>query len=352
MRIEHDIFDLIGGGSKYHSAIVTCFSFDPVFFSNLYLPNLRSAGPRNIIVLVDASNYDSALDGFEKYGNMVPEMKCHLVRMEPTSNGVFHPKMVLLFGKKDAFVAVGSGNLTYSGYLRNDELWGAFQISGESSPNYPILRQAWKYLLELLPKDDAIDRQVSWIRENCPCIDTAEHNTEEYASLDNHTRAYFIGNTKLATIYSQVSDIIGVEAISSIKVISPFYDQNGFLNSMQNRYEPARISLVFDTLSQLLPHHLKENWHPYAWDHSSKRLHGKAFQFESEDKTIITPMTRRVLSWFRTKRRISSRNLKSISRKKSNLLNRTKLATLKETPKVVTNTIFFHAFVMLKVFSS
>lgn len=287
MRIEHDIFDLIGGGSKYHSAIVTCFSFDPVFFSNLYLPNLRSAGPRNIIVLVDASNYDSALDDFEKYGNMVPDMKCHLVRMEPTSNGVFHPKMVLLFGKKDAFIAVGSGNLTYSGYLRNDELWGAFQISGESSPNYPILRQAWKYLLELLPKDDAIDRQVSWIRENCPCIDTAEHNAEEYASLDNHTRAFFIGNTKRATIYSQVSDIIGVEAISSIKVISPFYDQHGFLGSMQNRYEPARISLVFDTLSQLLPHHLKENWHPYAWEHSSKRLHGKAFQFESEDKTIL-----------------------------------------------------------------
>ena len=287
MRIEHDIFDLIGGGSKYHSAIVTCFSFDPVFFSNLYLPNLRSAGPRNIIVLVDASNYDSALDGFEKYGDMVPEMKCHLVRMEPTSNGVFHPKMVLLFGKKDAFVAVGSGNLTYSGYLRNDELWGAFQISGESSPNYPILRQSWKYLLELLPKDDAIDRQITWIRENCPCIETAERSTEEYATIGNHTRAYFTGNSTHGTIYSQVSEIIGEESVSHIKVISPFYDQDGFLSSMQDRYEPGRISLVFDTLSQLLPHHLKGNWHPYAWEHSGKRLHGKAFQFDTEDKTIF-----------------------------------------------------------------
>ena len=287
MRIEHDIFDLIGGGSKYHSAIVTCYSFDPVFFSNLYLPNLRSAGPRNIIVLVDASNYDSALDGFEKYGNMVPDMKCHLVRMEPTSNGVFHPKMVLLFGKKDAFVAVGSGNLTYSGYLRNDELWGAFQISGETSPNYAILRQVWRYLLGMLPKDDAIDRQITWIRENCPCIETAEHNTEEYATIDNHTRAYFIGNSRKGTIYSQVSEIIREEPVSLIKVISPFYDQNGFLNSIQNRYEPTSISLVFDTFSQLLPHNLKENWHPFAWEHSSKRLHGKAYQFETEDKTIL-----------------------------------------------------------------
>ena len=121
MRIEHDIFDLIGGGSKYHSAIVTCYSFDPVFFSNLYLPNLRSAGPRNIIVLVDASNYDSALDGFEKYGNMVPDMKCHLVRMEPTSNGVFHPKM----SSGELSRLVGKHRPTMQSYGRyGDTFWG------------------------------------------------------------------------------------------------------------------------------------------------------------------------------------------------------------------------------------
>ena len=140
MRIEHDIFDLIGNGGKYHSAILTCFSFDPVFFSSLYLPNLRAAGVKNIMVLVDASNYDEALEGYSGYGALVQDMKCHVVRMSPTSNGVFHPKVVLLLGKKDAFLAVGSGNLTYSGFLRNDEIWGAFQISGENSCNYPVLR--------------------------------------------------------------------------------------------------------------------------------------------------------------------------------------------------------------------
>lgn len=287
MRIEHDIFDLIGGGSRYHSAIITCYSFDPVFFSNLYLPNLRSAGPRNILVLVDASNYDSALDGFEKYGNVVPDMKCHLVRMQPSSTGVFHPKMVLLFGKKDAFIAVGSGNLTYSGYLWNDELWGAFQISGESSLNYPILRQVWRYLMDLLPKDDAIERQMTWIRENCPCIETAENNTESYAAIDDHSRAFFIGNTGGSTIFRQVSDIIGDEKVLNLKVLSPFYDQKGLLDVIQSRFEPSRISIVFDTQSQLLPKKMNENWHSYAWNHESRRLHGKAFQFETDERTVL-----------------------------------------------------------------
>ncbi|MBR3386860.1 MAG: hypothetical protein IKM75_09170 [Bacteroidales bacterium] len=287
MRIEHDIFDLIGGGSRYHSAIITCYSFDPVFFSNFYLPSLRSAGPRNILVLVDSANYDSALDGFERYGNVVPEMKCHLVRMRPSSNGVFHPKLVLLFGKKDVFIAVGSGNLTYSGYLRNDELWGAFQISGETSSNYPILRQAWDYLLGLLPKEDAIDRQITWIRENCPCIETAEHNEEAFATINNHTRAYFIGNTGEGTIYSQISEIVGNRRVNYIKVLSPFYDQNECLNQLQGRYNPSRLSYVFDSYSPLLPRQMRDNWHAFEWINSNKRLHGKAFQFETDDNTVL-----------------------------------------------------------------
>ena len=287
MRIEHDLFEQIGGGEKYHSAIVTCFSFDPVFFSNLYLPYLRSAGAKNIIVLVDATNYDSALDGFVNYGDMVPDMKCHLVRMTPSSLGVFHPKMVALFGKKDAFLAIGSGNLTYSGYMQNDELWGAFQVSGKTSPNYPILRQAWRYLLDLLPKDDAIDRQIMWMRENCSCIETAEQNSEEYAAIGNHTRAYFIANSKQGTIYSQLSEIVGDETVNAIKAISPFYDQSSFLGLLQKRYMPVRISLIIDKLSPLLPLQKQESWHSYAWESPSKRLHGKAFQFETDDKTIL-----------------------------------------------------------------
>lgn len=287
MRIEHDIFDLIGNGGKYHSAILTCFSFDPVFFSSLYLPNLRAAGVKNIMVLVDASNYDAALDEYSGYGALVQDMKCHVVRMSPTSNGVFHPKVVLLLGKKDAFLAVGSGNLTYSGFLRNDEIWGAFQISGENSRNYPLLRQAWSYLNDIIPQNEAIECQLSWIRNNSICIKQTEQNTDEYAVLEDSSHAFFVGNTKSASIFQQVRSMLSGEKVKAIKILSPFFDGDRLIGRLQEEFSPDTIHLVFDGSSPMPPNKTNTNWKAHLWDNGSRRLHGKAFQFECNGKTLF-----------------------------------------------------------------
>lgn len=287
MRIEHDIFDLIGNGGKYHSAILTCFSFDPVFFTSLYLPNLRAAGVKNIMVLVDASNYDEALEGYSGYGALVQDMKCHVVRMSPTSNGVFHPKVVLLLGKKDAFLAVGSGNLTYSGFLRNDEIWGAFQISGENSRNYPVLRQAWLYLNDIVPRNEAIECQLSWIRNNSICIKQAEQNADEFAVLEDSSHAFFVGNTKSASIFQQVRRMLSGEKVKAIKILSPFYDGDRLIGRLQEEFSPDTIHLVFDGSSPMPPNKTKTNWKAHLWDNGSRRLHGKAFQFECQGKNLF-----------------------------------------------------------------
>lgn len=287
MRIEHDIFDLIGNGGKYHSAILTCFSFDPVFFSSLYLPNLRAAGVKNIMVLVDALNYDAALEEYSGYGALVQDMKCHVVRMSPTSNGVFHPKVVLLLGKKDAFLAVGSGNLTYSGFLRNDEIWGAFQISGENSRNYPVLRQAWSYLNDIVPRNEAIECQLSWIRNNSICIKQAELNKDNFAVIEDNSHAFFVGNTKSASIFQQVRRMLSGEKVKAIKILSPFYDGDRLTGRLQEEFSPDTIHLVFDGSSPMPPNKTKTNWKAHLWDNGSRRLHGKAFQFDCQGKTLF-----------------------------------------------------------------
>ena len=287
MRIEHDIFDLIGGGERYHSAILTCFSFDPIFFSSFYLPNLRAAGMRNIMVLVDSSNYDAAMEGFSEYGALVQDMKCHLVRMTPTSKGVFHPKVVLLFGKKDALVAVGSGNLTYSGYLRNDELWGAFQINGSSSHNYPILKQVWQYINGIVPKNEVIECQFSWIKANCPCVEVAEQTTETFSSISDGSRAVFVGNTESGSIGRQINQTLSNEYVKQIKILSPFYDGDRLVGILQDTFGPETIHLIYDSSSPMLPAKVRDNWKTYSWNHDNRRLHGKAFQIECEDKTVF-----------------------------------------------------------------
>ena len=66
---RRNIFDEIIGkaGSVYESAILTCFSFDPLYFIQYYLPRLNAINVSNILVLIDAGQYDEACEEFIRY---------------------------------------------------------------------------------------------------------------------------------------------------------------------------------------------------------------------------------------------------------------------------------------------
>lgn len=94
---EENIFDLLGKGSTvYHSAILTSFTFDPYYFSNYYMPQMRSRGIKNVVVLIDSTQYDSILEDTETFKNFRHDFA--LIRVKNKTNGVFHPKVSLFLG--------------------------------------------------------------------------------------------------------------------------------------------------------------------------------------------------------------------------------------------------------------
>ena len=124
---KRNIFDeIIGKGvSTYESAILTCFSFDPLYFLQYYLPKLNSINITNIVVLIDALQYDQACEEFIRYkeaSRKSIQLNFSPVRMTPSFHGVFHPKVVFLVGPKQCTALVGSGNLTYGGMTYNNEV--------------------------------------------------------------------------------------------------------------------------------------------------------------------------------------------------------------------------------------
>ena len=130
----------------YHSALLTTYSFDPIFFESFYLPTLRRVGISNIVVLMDANMYDRLLADSSYQFHCVTQNNYTLVRQENRHSGVFHPKMALLFGENEGVLVVGSGNLTYSGLSNNEEVWNVFHVLGNESIHYPLFYKAWKYL--------------------------------------------------------------------------------------------------------------------------------------------------------------------------------------------------------------
>lgn len=297
---QYNLFDLIDKGTKvYHSAILTTFSFDPVFFEKYYMPQLRRRGIRNVILLVDAGRYDAVMQSED--GFAFTKKDYAIVRIDNNLGGVFHPKISLFAGKNKVMAIVGSGNLTYSGIAYNDELWGAFCIEDAQSPQAPLLKSIWEFLNNLIlssPVGEIIKCQLEWIKafsESIQKFDTIDSDAEVVA---NEQQMWFMQNGDGSSIFDKISQLI-TSPVTEISIVSPFYDQDGHLiQELQKRFSPEKIKCAIQPEGGLLPHlaELDKTYSFYRWadvkgyssdSDEAKRLHAKAFQFKTTIGTYL-----------------------------------------------------------------
>ena len=103
----------------FHQALVLTYSFDPVFFEQIVLPDLWAGRTSDILVLGDGREVSSAVQ--EAVGRL-----WHLGKRYVLGNaahaGSFHPKLLLRIGPTEGAVMIGSGNVTSCGWGGNKEL--------------------------------------------------------------------------------------------------------------------------------------------------------------------------------------------------------------------------------------
>ena len=98
MLTRKNILDLLGNDSrKYHSCVISSYSFDFLFFEQRILPKLRAAGISNINVFVDSGMLEKALANFK--GGEYLQNKSNYSLTPVTLKGAFHPKIFLAVGK-------------------------------------------------------------------------------------------------------------------------------------------------------------------------------------------------------------------------------------------------------------
>ena len=138
---RRNILELIGKHrGKYHSCVLTCYSFDFSFFEERVLPTLRLANIKNVNVLADGHYLEMAQEATT--GREFKHNKTY--NFHPIyETGVFHPKIILLTGVRHGLLIIGSGNITSSGLSTNDEIWGAFHLDNICNENAPLFGAAW-----------------------------------------------------------------------------------------------------------------------------------------------------------------------------------------------------------------
>ena len=288
MAIErHNLFELTGRG-HYHSALLTCYTFDPIFFSSWFMPKLRQCGIVNVAVLVDAGCYDRMMECCPSFGLRPDLLRYTVVRQRPTSSGVFHPKVAMLAGEDEGMLLVGSGNLTYNGYGLNDEVWSVFSLKGDDSPYLPLFAEAWAcFDRYTAPRQTLLEQQFRWIETNAPWLARAVAGGAARVGAER-----FSFHTE--RLLGKIEQAVAGRRVEAIEIVSPFYDTDGMaVRNIERIFRPLRMSCVV-TAEGIPPLSLMNNPGKiqfYEWrdvcPSQTRTLHAKIIQLRLADSTIL-----------------------------------------------------------------
>ncbi|WP_298952324.1 hypothetical protein [uncultured Nonlabens sp.] len=296
MKIERsNILELIGTGkNKYHSCVITSYSIDLAFFEQLILPRLRGAGITNINLFVDASMLEKYLASH--LGDSLKKFNANYSITPVSISGAFHPKMLFLAGKEKGYLAIGSGNITSSGLLYNDEIWSSFYTSKERLNAQPIFKSAWQYIQSLSSHSLGINlTKISWIAQHSQWISDLEDSQDSKATIkDSEYSLFYTKNSK--SLYSEVINTLSRKP-KSIIIIAPYYNRSGaFLQKLIDDLAPEEIHCVVDTSNGILPVDFQSSicqfsdWKDVINTENSKsiqRLHAKIIQIEYDSETVF-----------------------------------------------------------------
>lgn len=297
MISRHNILDLLGQNSKkYHSCIITCYSFDFIYFEQRVLPKLRQAGITNVNIYVDAYQFDRQMQQYIDCGLLNSKTTYSITPIRMSC--AFHPKIILAIGNSKGFLALGSGNITSSGLSSNEEIWSAFHITEDENLTEPIFQSVAAYLQSFESYVKGTNRvKLKWVRDNSPWYNTISDNAQLNQTLDlKHEGIKVLYTYEKESIFDELSERLPLYP-KCIKIVSPYYNSNGrLLQKIIKRFEPKKIHCVVDPLYGSMPYKMEpepiiefSDWSTLKKEsnYQHNRLHAKAFQFEYESETFF-----------------------------------------------------------------
>jgi hypothetical protein len=129
---------------QYEASVIATFNAYFPFYEEVILPHLQNSGCRQNAVMMDGK----VCGGLLNTGSLRPRLAGKQYYLIPiTCNGAFHPKLLLLLGKKKGLLLVGSHNLTLAGFSHNRELTNRFEFVPAGDTNsLPAFQSAWKFI--------------------------------------------------------------------------------------------------------------------------------------------------------------------------------------------------------------
>jgi hypothetical protein len=205
--------------------LICTYTADPSFFEATCLPTARRAMRARVTVVRDAAASLPPEPGGQAGIDWTD------VPVRCRNNRAFHPKLLVIAGTDNALVAVGSGNMTTSGWHHNGELWTVSAATADDWPDTFHSVAAW---LRRLPEIIIVDP-------------FAVRRLQAVAGLLDAHPAVTTGPALLHNLDTPLIDQLPppTEPVREVVIASPYLDRRATaLNAVTNHFQPQTITYV------------------------------------------------------------------------------------------------------------
>ncbi len=238
------LLDEIKKGGLEASLITTYNTYFP-FYEDVVLRRLTSRGVRHNVLLMDAGQCSQSV---QQHPPLLAGRYFSLIPMRV--NGAFHPKILLLVGKKKGILFIGSHNLTLSGYGYNRELTNFFQYSADKDgESLECFKSAWQQINGWLKSQKQlpshVTKMVKKVGSFAPWLTPAPQRGTQYAILSSQPNSPSLLEQMLERVDGQVEKII---------ISGAFFDNDmEFIKVVCRNFTQAEITIGVDPATVQMP---------------------------------------------------------------------------------------------------
>jgi hypothetical protein len=281
------LLDKLSQYSEFYTGIFFTYGADLAFFEEAVLHSLWQKGCRNNLVFMDARRYADTIDDLRGSVTWVGR-RYILIPVDLGPLQSFHPKFVLLLGRERGRLLVGSGNLTFTGFGHNHELFTCLDWTPDEPSLGHLFAQTWALVKAVLQR---------WGHSNeaHTILSKAEYVSNWLSSPAEPGTDIQLFHTLEEPLIDQCSHALSGQAIDKITILSPFLDDAaGALNEIHSRFHPQELHLVLQdkrTVGNVQAlERLRQEGVPlqiYRFSDDKRYLHAKAYIFETTDTSYV-----------------------------------------------------------------
>jgi hypothetical protein len=214
--VTQDILQLIQSHKEVTHIIVLTHDVDFLFVEHLLLDVLHKCGTPRLTVYADAGR---AAESYALQSSMVTQLgRRYRVVPVPMPPGFrFHPKAVLLSGRREGTLLVGSGNLTYGGWRENAEIWTDYK-TGEGLQEFSAFRDYLRQIVNRLSLSQNLRDEID---------EAFDGGTRDWATQLPTASGLLTRCGREESLLDQMKMILGPQPVDRLTVCAPYFDPEG-----------------------------------------------------------------------------------------------------------------------------